>query len=114
MDTDTNEYGLSRFQERLINGEARRDHIASFRCVADPEDNFLGRYFYQGEFDASLEEGVMPTGSVWLNDHNHDVFEVKGDVGEAQRLAKVDPSRLKMLELQYPRLRRALSNPLVS
>jgi len=105
--------GLTKYQTKLVNGGPRRDHIASYRCVADPANQFLGRYFYQGEFEENLNEGIMPTGSVWLNDHSNDVFEVGGPEGELQQLLKVGPKRLKRLETRFPRLRRALSNPLV-
>lgn len=96
------------------NGKPRREHIASYRCVADPDRHFLGRYFFAGEFDASLTDGVMPTGSLWLNDHSLEVFEVDGEVGEHQQLVRVGEKRLRLLEARFPRLRRALSNPQVS
>ena len=91
-------------------GETRNDSIPSLRCVADPDDCYLGSYFYEAELKANLKVGVMPSGSLWLNDHDRKVYEVYGMEGEEQQLLAVSPVRLKRMEMRFPRLNRALTS----
>lgn len=61
-------------------------------------------------FKESLERGLMPSGSLWVNDHTQTVGEVLGETGFPQEFLTVGSKRLKKLEARFPRLRRAISN----
>jgi len=87
--------------------------VVSLRCVADPANAYLGSHFYRVELNKSLLDGVMPSGSLWLNDHDRKVYEVLGEIGKMQELFVVSEKRLKLMESRFPRLRRAISNPMV-
>lgn len=100
-------------QARLVNGESRNKIFPSLRCVADPDNCYLGSYFYEVELKKNLDTGVMPSGSLWLNDHDKKIYEIWGSVGEKQQLLVVDPRRIRGLEARFPRLRKALSSPTV-
>jgi hypothetical protein len=98
-------------EKRILNGQPRRADHPSFRCVADPQEGFLGSFFFGGIMDKNIEAGVMPSGSLWVNDHDSKVYEVMGALGEPQELLPVGKERIKLLEARFPRLRRALCNP---
>lgn len=98
-------------ESRLINGEPRSRNIPSLRCVADPDNCYLGSYFYEAEMRNNLSVGVMPSGSLWINDRDHRIYEVYGVQEETQKLMPVTSDRIKGMEKRFPRLRRAISNP---
>jgi len=98
----------------LLNGAPLSKRYPSYRCVADPTECFLGSYMTETQMDEGRETGVYPSGSLWLNDHTQEVFEVLGLVGEHQDFLIVGPKRLRLMESRFPRLRRALCNPAVS
>lgn len=104
---------LSEQKEKLDNATPRNKKVISLRCVADPDSTYLGSYFYRVELTKSLLDGVMPSGSLWLNDHDRRVYEVLGEIGKMQELFVVSEKRLKLMESRFPRLRRAISNPMV-
>ena len=87
----------------------RNANAPSVRCVADPSNVFLGRYFFQKEFERSVKNAIMPSGSLWINDHTFKVLEVNGVEGEDQELLPVGEKRLKLLETRFPQLGRELS-----
>lgn len=114
IDDQAKQIAAKRWLEaRLLNGEPRSNSIASLRCVADPDESYLGSYFYEAEMRNNLTMGVMPSGSLWINDHDNQVYEVLGSIGEKQNLLPVSSWRLKKLEARFPRLKRALSSPAV-
>jgi hypothetical protein len=76
------------------------------KCVADPSKAFTGRFFYLREFERSIEKGVLPSGSLWLNDHSEKVFEVLGVEGERQQMVIVGRKRLKLLGSRFPMMKR--------
>lgn len=91
---------------RLANGGKRDSQHASLKCIVDPGDGvFFGSFFFEGQFNASLKEGVFPSGSLWYNDHEEKVYEVLGEAGVEQEVFAVGKKRLKMMESRYPRLR---------
>jgi hypothetical protein len=97
---------------RLLAGKPRNRHVPSLRCVAEPrQGGYLGSYFFVMEFKRSMSEGLMPSGSLWLNDHTQEVFQVCGADLEPQKLVLVGPDQLKLLESRFPRLKRAISSP---
>ncbi len=98
---------------KMASGEARHNNWPTYRCVADPENIFLGSMFFEKQFMPSIEEGHLTTGSLWLNDHEQRVYEVLGVEGDHQELAPVSDRRLTLMEMRFPRLKRALSNPAV-
>ncbi len=98
--------------KRLLEGHPRNRHVPSLRCVAEPhQEGYLGSYFFVKEFARSMSEGLMPSGSLWLNDHTQEVFEVYGADLEPQELLLVGPDQLKLPESRFPRLKRAISSP---
>ncbi len=99
---------------RILSGGPRNVNIPSLRCVADPEDNYLGSFFFEKDFVESLKDGVFPSGSLWINDHNRSIFEVLGIEGEDFTFHMVGRTRLRLLESRFPRLKRAISNAQVS
>ena len=104
---------LKEQKEKLDSGVHRNKKVVSLRCVADPDDSYLGSQFYRVELTKSLLDGVMPSGSLWLNDKDSRVYEVLGEIGKLQELFVVSERRLKLMESRFPRLRRAISNPTV-
>ncbi|NGX46523.1 MAG: hypothetical protein K940chlam2_01715 [Chlamydiae bacterium] len=104
---------LNEQKNKLEKGTPRNKKVVSLRCVADPANAYLGSYFYRVELTKSLLDGVMPSGSLWLNDHDRRVYEVLGEIGKIQELYIVSKKRLKLMEARFPRLRRAISNPTV-
>ncbi len=99
---------------RILKGEPRNAWLPSLRCLAEPHpEGYLGSYFFLREFERSMSEGVMPSGSLWINDHTNEVFEVYGEDLEPQELLLVSPRQLRLLHSRFPRLERALSNPAV-
>ncbi len=103
---------------RMLSGRARNANVASLRCVAEPyhgEDigGYLGSYFYIRELKYSMTEGLMPSGSLWLNDHTQEIFEVYGEELEPQKLLLVGRQHLKLLHSRFPRLERTISSPAI-
>lgn len=98
---------------RMASGEARHNTWPTYRCVADPENVFLGSMFFEKQFMPSVEEGHWTTGSLWLNDHEQKVYEILGVEGDRQELTPVSDERLALMKMRFPRLKRALSNPTV-
>ena len=87
----------------------RNANAPTVRCIADPTNTFTGRYFFKKEFERSVKNAVMPSGSLWLNDHTLGVIEVHGIEGEAQKIIPVGLKRLKLLGSRFPKLERELS-----
>lgn len=104
---------LNEQKNKFNNGIPRNKKVVSLRCVADPANAYLGSYFYRVELAKSLLDGVIPSGSLWLNDHDKRVYEVLGEIGKIQELFIVSERRLRLMESRFPRLRRAISNPMV-
>jgi hypothetical protein len=107
---------LGKREARILGGGARNANAPSLRCVAEPyhfgeQGGYLGSYFYLTEFRYSISEGLMPSGSLWLNDHTQEIFEVYGEELEPQELLLVGRQQLKLLHSRYPRLERAISSP---
>lgn len=107
---------LGKRAARMLNGGARNAGVPSLRCVAEPyhegeEGGYLGSYFYLREFKHSINEGLMPSGSLWLNDHTQEVFEVYGEELKPQELLLVSRRQLKLLHSRFPRLERAIISP---
>ena len=102
----------------MLGGGARNAGVPSLRCVAEPrhggeQGGYLGSYFYFKEMSYSVGEGLMPSGSLWLNDHTQEIFEVYGEELRPQKLLLVGRRQLKLLHSRYPRLERAISSPAV-
>jgi len=53
----------------------------------------------------------MPAGSIWINDHTHEILEVVNMASGKQVLKIVGKNRLRHLYSRFPRLRRAIKNP---
>lgn len=99
-------------EQELMAGRPLHKNYASYRCVADPDDHFLGSYFSKSSMRFSVN--CMPTGSLWLNDHTMEISEIKENGDETKDLIIIDDKRIKELEDRFPRLRRAICNPAVS
>jgi hypothetical protein len=101
-------------ETRILKGRPRNAWLPSLRCLAEPRpEGYLGSYFFLRDFERSMIDGVMPSGSLWINDHTNEVFEVYGEDLKPQELLLVSPRQLKLLHSRYPRLERALSSPAV-
>ena len=98
-------------EKRIMAGAPFSQKYACYRCVADPSQCYLGSYMSETQMTYGTKMGVYPSGSLWLNDHTSEVFEVLGIVGEHQDFLIVGSRRLKLMESRFPRLRRALCNP---
>jgi len=99
-------------EKELLEGRPLHKNYAYYRCVADPDDHFLGSYFSKSWMKVSINS--MPTGSLWLNDHTNEVSEIKENGDESKELVIINDDRIAELEKYFPRLRRAISNPAVS
>ena len=105
-------------EARMLSGKARNANVASLRCVAEPYHGeeiggYLGSYFYAKELKHSMSEGVMPSGSLWLNDHTQEIFEIYGEELGPQELLLVGHGQLKLLHNRFPRLERTINSPAI-